>query len=156
MKSIKTIADILQEHSFFEGLTSDELAFVAGCGKNVVFQEGHVIARPSDPANEFYLIREGRVALSIGSVAKQPFVFQTLGPNEIVGLSWLIPPYQWTAFVEAQSKIHAISIDGKCLRQKCENDPKLGFKLMKHLVQVMVKREEAFLLHLLDVYGESQ
>lgn len=153
---MKTIADILNEHSFFEGLSREDLAFVAGCGKNVYFHEGQVIASPGDSANEFYLIREGHVALSVGAPPRKPFIFQTLGVNEIVGLSWLIPPYQWTVSAQAQCMTQAIALDGVCLRHKCENDPRLGFKLMKHLVQILVMRQDANLLHLLDVYGGSQ
>ena len=152
---MKTIADILNEHTFFQGLSPEDLAFIAGCGKNIFFQEGQVIAKPGDPANEFYLIREGSVALFIETHSRKPFIYQTLGPNEILGLAWLIPPYQWAVSAQAQSYIQAISIDGACLRKKCENDPDLGYKLMKHLVQLLVKREETSRLHLLDVYGEK-
>jgi CRP/FNR family transcriptional regulator, cyclic AMP receptor protein len=153
---MKTIADILKEHTFFEGLSPEDLTFIAGCGKNVHFQEGEIIAKPGDPANEFYLIREGNVALSIEAPPRKPFIYQTLGENELVGLAWLIPPYRWTATAKAQSHLRAISIDGACLREKCEKEPSLGFKLMKHLVQVLVKREEASRLHLLDIYGEQK
>ncbi|MBS3905065.1 MAG: cyclic nucleotide-binding domain-containing protein [Simkania sp.] len=153
---MKTIADILREHSFFDGLSPEDLTFVAGCGKNVHFLEGEVIASPGDPANEFYLIREGHVAISLNNPSRKPFILQTLGVNEILGLSWLIPPYQWTVSVRAQCSIRAIAIDGACLRQKCEKDPCLGFKLMKHLVQVMAMREDAIWLHLFDVYGNGK
>ncbi len=150
---MKTIADILKEHSFFKGLPPEDLAFIAGCGKNVHFEEGQMIAKSGAPANEFYLVREGKVALFIENPPKKPFLFQTLGENEILGLSWLIPPYQWTASAQAQKPIRAIAIDGACLRQKCEQNAPLGFKLMKHLVQVMISRENTILLHLLDIYG---
>jgi CRP/FNR family transcriptional regulator, cyclic AMP receptor protein len=153
---MKTIADILNEHSFFQGLSPEDLAFIAGCGKNVAFKEGQVIANPGDPANEFYLIREGHVALSISIPPRKSFLFQTLGPNELVGLSWLIPPYLWTVSAQAVSFTRAIALDGACLRQKCETDPRLGFKLMKHLIQVLVIREDACRLHLLDVYGDHK
>lgn len=150
---MKTIAEILSEHSFFQGLSPEDLAFVAGCGKNVVFEEKKVIARPGEAADEFYLIRHGQVALILEGPSHKPFIFQTIGENEIVGLSWLIPPYRWTVAVKAVETVRAISINGACLREKCENDPALGYKLMKHLAQVLVSHEEALQLHLLDVYG---
>ena len=68
MNAMKTIADILNEHSFFQDLSPEDLAFIAGCGKNVVFQEGQIIASPGDPANEFYLIRKGQCC----SLARNP------------------------------------------------------------------------------------
>ena len=151
---MKTVADILKEHDFFEGLSKEQLDFIGGCGKNVVFKEGASIANIGDSANEFYLIRDGHVALMIEAPPRKPFLFQTLGSNEIVGLSWLIPPYLWTVSAQAVALTQAIAFDGACLRQKCESDPRLGFNLMKHLVKIMVVREDACRLHLLDVYGE--
>lgn len=151
---MKTIADILKNHSFFQELPQEDLTFIAGCGKNVVFEEGQMIADPGDPANHFYLIREGQVALTIAIPPRKPFLFQTLGPNEIVGLSWLIPPYVWTISAQAVSLTKTIEFDGACLRQKCEGDPRLGYELMKHLIKILVMREDAVRLHLLDVYGD--
>src|SRR3990167_8063384 len=149
----KEIVDILAEHSFFHDISPDDLAFIAGCGKNVVFEEKEVIAKFGDPADEFYLIRHGLAALMIEIPSHMPFIYQTLGENEILGLSWLIPPYQWTVTVQAVQPVRAIAIDGACLREKCEKNPAFGFKLMKHLVQVLVTREEGVRLHLLDIYG---
>lgn len=150
---MKTISETLSEHSFFRDLSSEDLAFVSGCGKNVIFHEKDAIANPGDSADEFYLIREGRVVISIETPPRKPFVFQTLGENEILGLAWLIPPYQWTVSAHAVQRTRAIAINGACLRDKCEQDPRLGFKLMKHLVNELVKREDALRLHLMDVYS---
>ena len=153
---MKTIADILKEHSFFGGLTETDLDFIAGCGKNVVFKEGQIIAHAGDLANEFYLIREGHVGLTLTVPPRKPFLFQTLGQSDIVGLSWLIPPYVWTVSAHATTLTRAIAFDGACLRQKCETDPRLGYNLMKHLIKIMVIREDACRLHLLDVYGSHE
>lgn len=151
---MKTIADILREHSFFQDLSQEDLEFIAGCGKNVVFREGEVIASHGDPADLFYLIRVGQVSLILDNPPHTPFLFQTLGANEILGLSWLIPPYLWTAKAEATAETRAIAFDGSCIRKKCEKEFRLGYLLMKHLVSVLVKREDAIRLHLLDVYGK--
>ena len=154
MKQIKTIADIIQEHSFFHNLSKEQIQFIAGCGKNVVFQEGEIIAKPGEKADTFYLIREGGIALMIEAPPRKSFLFQTLGPGELAGLSWLIPPYLWTVTAKAVTTTHAISIDGACLRQKCDQDPKLGYLLLQHIIKILVSREDACRLHLLDVYGD--
>lgn len=151
---MRTIADILKEHTFFQDLSDEDLTFIAGCGKNIVFKEGEMIANSGDSADLFYLIREGRVSLILHTPPQKPFVFQTLGHNEILGLSWLVPPYRWTVTAKASKKIRAIAFDGKCIREKCEKEPRLGFLLMKHLVSVLIQREEAAMLHVLDVFGK--
>lgn len=151
---MKTIADSLTEHEFFKDLSQDDLTFIAGCGKRVAFHEGDVIAKPGEPADLFYLITHGQVSLLIDHTPRKPFLFQTLGPDEIVGLSWLIPPYRWTVTAIASLLTRAIAFDGACIREKCEKEPRLGFLLMKHLVSILVKRDEGAMLHILDVYGK--
>lgn len=150
---MKKIAEILSEHSFFQELSQDQMTFIAGCGKNVVFEEKQIIANLGDAADEFYLIRQGQAALILEVPPHRPFIYQTISENEILGLNWLIPPYRWTVTVQAIQTLKAIAINGACLREKCEKDPALGFKLMKHLVEVLAHREEEARLHLLDVYG---
>lgn len=150
---MKNLHEILTEHAFFRGLTPQDLAFIAGCASNVVFKEKQSIAHYGDRADEFFLIREGLASVSLESPPRKPFVFYTLGSNEILGLSSFIPPYQWTTAAHAVEKTHAFRINAACLREKCEKDPRMGFMLMKNLVQVLVQREEAACLHLLDVYG---
>lgn len=150
---MKKIVDILGDHSFFQELSKEHMAYIAGCGKNVVFEENKIIAKPGDAADEFYLIRHGQAALFLDIPPHQPFIYQTLCENEILGLNWLIPPYRWTVTARAIKTLKAIAINGACLRKKCEEDPTLGFKLMKHLVQMLANREEQARLHLLDIYG---
>lgn len=152
---MKNIVDILTEHSFFRGLPAEDIAFIAGCAKNVVFREQQMIAHQGAPADEFYLIREGQVSITLEIPPQRTFVFRTLGPNEILGFSWLVPPYQWPFTAYATTLTHAIAIHGTCLREKCENNPHLGFELMKRLVHVLVKGEDASRLQLLDVYGKN-
>jgi CRP/FNR family transcriptional regulator, cyclic AMP receptor protein len=148
-----TMSDLISEHPFFHDLSQDQVEFIASCGKNVIFKEGEQIARHGDHADTFYLIREGHVSLSLEIPPAKPFTYLTLSKGDILGLSWLIPPYRWTAAANAIETTHAIALDGACLRNKCEEDTRLGYKLMKQLVKILVKREEAARLHLLDVYS---
>lgn len=152
---MKHIVEILKEHSFFHGLPAEDIAFIAGCAKNIVFKEEQVIARQGEYADQFYLIREGRVAIAMEIPPQRTFIFRTLGPNDILGFSWLVPPYQWTFTAYAKKITHAIAIHGDCLREKCEKDPRLGFELMKRLVHFLVTGEDASRLQLLDIYGEK-
>jgi CRP/FNR family cyclic AMP-dependent transcriptional regulator len=152
---MKNINNIIKEHVFFQELSEDDIAFIAGCGKNVVFKAQERIAKGGDSAEMLYLIRHGTVALVQEGPGGKSYVFQMLGGNEIVGLACLIPPYRWIVSAVAKETTRAIAIDGACLRDRCEKDPRLGYKLMKHLVQVLIAREEEIHLHLMDIYGKK-
>jgi CRP/FNR family transcriptional regulator, cyclic AMP receptor protein len=149
----QTLEPILAEHPFFQELAAEDLQLIAGCATNVVFKAGEVIGREGEPANQFFLLREGKVALEIYVPERGQVVLQTLGAGELVGWSWLIPPYQWRFDVRAVEFVHAFALDGACLRGKCEANPRLGYELLKRVAQVFTDRLLATRLQLLDVYG---
>jgi CRP-like cAMP-binding protein len=80
---------------------------------------------------------------------------QTVGPGELLGWSWLMPPYRWHFDARALEQTRALSFDGTCIRNKCETDHRLGYELMKRLAYVFTQRLEASRLQLLDVYGRG-
>jgi len=150
---MKGLEDILREHSFFAGFAPEYSALVAGCARNHRFDAGNYLFREGAPANEFFLIRHGTVALEIVAPGQAPIVFATIGEGEIVGAAWLVPPYRWTFDARAVELVRAIGIDAACLRGKCEADHDLGYEMMKRFVPVVVKQLQATQLQILDVYG---
>lgn len=151
-----SLEPIVRKHAFFAGLGDNDVHLITGCAKNVRFDSGAVIARQGQPANEFYLIREGRVAIGFPAPQGGGVTIQTLDEDDIVGWSWLMPPYEWQFDVTAARPVRALAIDGKCLRAKCEQDPRLGYELMKRLSHTMVDRLQAAQLQLLDLYGNRR
>jgi CRP/FNR family transcriptional regulator, cyclic AMP receptor protein len=151
---MKGIDEILAEHPFFSGFTKDESELVAGCARNHRFDAGDYLFHEGDPADEFFLIRHGRVALEITAPGQAPIVFSTLGEGEIVGASWLVPPYRSMFDARAMELTRAIGIDAACLRGKFEADHDLGYDMMKRFLPILVKRLHATRLQILDVYGK--
>jgi CRP/FNR family transcriptional regulator, cyclic AMP receptor protein len=78
---------------------------------------------------------------------------QTLGVGEVLGWSWLFPPYRWLFDARTIELTRAIALDGKCLRAKCDEDHHLGYEMVKRFAQVIIERLQASRLQLLDVYG---
>jgi len=146
---------ILKEHPFFAAFEPEHTKLLAGCAQNHRFAAGQYLFREGEPANEFFLIRHGKVALEIAAPGKPPIVFETLGDGEIAGASWLVPPYRWMFDVRAVVLTRAIGIDAECLRGKCDADHNLGYEMMKRFLSVLVKRLDATRLQILDVYGRS-
>ncbi len=144
---------IVREHPFFTGLEEEFCALVCGCAKNVRFEAGQHLFHEGEPADQFYLLRHGRVALQLMAPGRGAVTFETLGPGEIVGVSWLIPPYRRTYDAKALELVRAISMDANCLRQKSEANHDLGYDLMKRFMPVLIQRLQATQLQILDLYG---
>ncbi len=144
---------IVREHPFFAGLGEEAGKLVSGCAKNVRFEPGQYLFHEGDPADQFYLLRHGRAALELSAPGRGTVLFQTLGEGEVVGVSWLIPPYRWTYDAKALTLIRAIAMDAACLRRKCEEDHDLGYDMMKRFMPVLIQRLQATRMQILDVYG---
>ena len=153
---METLERILSEHPFFKGLEEPYLQLLVGCASNVRFNAGEVVFREGEQANQFYLIRQGKVAVETFAPSRGPIIVQTLGEGEVLGWSWLVAPYRWRFDGRAVELTRAIALDGECLRGKCEEDHNLGYELMKRVSHVMEKLVEATRLQLLDVYGGSR
>jgi CRP-like cAMP-binding protein len=150
---METLEGILAEHPFFSGLDPRYLQLAVGCASNVRFNAGEFIFREGEEANYFYLVREGKVALEAFAPSRGSLTIQTLEDGEILGWSWLIPPYHWRFDARAVEMTRAIALDGKCLRAKCEEDHDLGYELLKRFAAILGQRLDATRFQLLDIYG---
>ena len=150
---METLERIIAEHRFFEGLESYYTTLLTGCAANARFAAGSYIFREGEEANQFYLIRSGKVALEIFAPQRKPIAVETLAEGDVLGWSWLFPPYRWKFHAHAVTDARAISFDGKCLRGKCEQNHDLGYEVLKRFAQVVAQRLDATRLQLLDVYA---
>ncbi len=153
---LQSLEPLLRGHRFFAGLTADQLALLTGCATTAVFPAGAYLFREGEPAETFYLIRGGTVALEIAAPGRGAFVVQTLGEGDVAGFSWLLEPHTWEFDGRAGQRVVAVRMDGTCLRAKCDADPALGYELMRRFAALAVNRLQATRLQLLDVYGHAQ
>ncbi len=156
MAEIEGLDRLLKEHPFFQGMEPTVCTIIAGCAANERFNAGDYIFREGEPADKFYLLRHGNVALEIHAPGREPIIVETLQAGDILGWSWLVPPFKWRADARAIQLVRAISLDAKCLREKYESNHDLGYELFKRFVPVMARRMEAGRLQIIDVYGKSR
>ncbi len=148
---MQTLEPFLAEHPFFKGLKPEYLKLVTGCASNVRFEAGTYIFREGEEASQFYLIRQGKVALEIFAAQHGPITIETIEGGEVLGWSWIFPPYRWHFSGRVFEPTRAIALDGKCLRAKGEADHDLGYELMKRVAQIMMERLQATRIRLLDI-----
>src|SRR5215204_2751299 len=128
---MRALDALLSDVPLFEGLNAEELELLAGCASNIRFRESDLLFREGDPADTFYVVRHGTVALETFVPQLGGVNIQTVEAGEVVGWSWLFEPYRWHLDARALTTVRATAFDAACLRQKCEDDPALGYDLMK-------------------------
>ena len=135
-----SIEQELAGFAFFEGLDPEYLHFLAGRAKRRRFDAAHVLHRHSDPATSFYVVCKGRISIEVPAIQGPALQLQDLGPGEMLGWSWLIPPYRWSFLIRAEQDAEVLEFDGQAVLAKCEADPKFGYEILKRFSGLMSER----------------
>lgn len=151
---METLEPILSQHPFLRGLDAATIALIVGCASNVRYNADQALFEEGDSAAQVFIVRSGKVAIEMNVPGRGAVTIQTVGEGDILGWSWLIPPYEWHFTARATELTRAIALDATCLRSKCEQDARLGYELMKRFAGILEDRIESMRLQLLDIYSE--
>ena len=120
----RSLDRLLADAPFFAGIGPAGLQVVAGCAGNVHFGAGEVLFREGDPADLFYVIRHGSIAVETFVPTRGSVTIETVDAGEVIGWSWLFPPYRWHFDCRALTPVRATAFDGACLRQQALERPR--------------------------------
>jgi CRP/FNR family transcriptional regulator, cyclic AMP receptor protein len=150
---VEPMATRIALHPFLAGMNPTQLALLTDCAIPVQFKKGQTILREGDLANRFYLIESGKVVLESGEGFGEPVVIETIGAGDLLGWSWMFPPYVWHFTARAAEPTEAIFFYGTILRESCERDHSLGYELFKRMTPVMMKRLQSARHKMLSVHA---
>lgn len=134
---------IISEHSFLRSLPPAYLSILTDCAQSREFAAGEIIFREGEIADRLYLVEKGRIVLESHSTPSACLVVQELVADDVLGWSWLFPPYVWHFQARAVEPTRAIAFNGAHLLVACERNHEFGFDLMKRLAQVLIQRLQA-------------
>lgn len=154
MVAIEGLGRLLAEHPFFTDMQPDIRDIVVGCCANAHYRPGEFLFKEGGKADHFYLIRQGTVGVEVHVPGRPGVVVETIGEGDIIGWSWLVPPYTWSFDARAMDQVRAITIDGACLRTKLEANHELGYELYKRFIPIMGRRIAEARLRIVELTTE--
>jgi CRP/FNR family cyclic AMP-dependent transcriptional regulator len=140
---IEVTAESLAGHPFLHRMSRDHLAVLAGTARDITFPARYRLFEDGGSAARFWLIQSGHVALDLHIPGQGRMKIDTLGMGELLGWSWLFPPYRWAFGAVAAHRVEAFEFDARAVRACCQADPVLGYDLTQRLAQVLAKRLQA-------------
>lgn len=138
--------------SLLEGMSADGLEFLESVAQEVMFPKGALIFDEDEEANAFYLIGTGKVGLEVTIPAQEPVLLETLGPGELLGVSWLVPPHRWNWRARALAASDILAFDAESVRLQCGRDLDLALHVYKTVAEESIRRLHATRVRLLDLY----
>lgn len=134
-------------------LTSTELDLFEALSREITAPDGAILFEEGADADSFYVIAQGKVALELASAGRSPMIIQTLGPGDLVGLSWLLPPHRWNWRARVVGESRLIVFDAVEVRRHCEENRDLALDVYQVLAAEMADRLHSTRLRLLDLYS---
>jgi CRP-like cAMP-binding protein len=148
----RVTATALTAHRFLHGLPCEQVAKLVPAASLVNLPPGRRLFEDGGSAANFWLIRSGSVALDLHIPRSGAVVIETLGMGDVLGWSWLLPPYVWTLGAVTVQPTEAFQFDGRAVRALCDADPDLGYQLTRRFLTVAAERLTATRTRLLDRY----
>ena len=147
------IEPLLRSHRFLKGLDPEHLLTLAASASRALVAPGEFLCREGQPARATYLVRSGRIVLEIDAPPRGAVQVEDVGPDEVIGWSWLLAPYRWHFDARAVEPSEVLVLDGERLRAACDADHHLGYELEKRFLYLVTQRLERLRMQLLDVYA---
>ncbi|WP_328390257.1 cyclic nucleotide-binding domain-containing protein [Streptomyces sp. NBC_00400] len=139
--------------SLLNGLPADGRECLMRFAQEVSFPAGARIFEERGLADRFWIIRTGSVNLDIQVASGRSVVVDMLSHDDLVGWSWVVPPYTWRMGAEAFTPVRAYEFDATAVRALCEADPVLGLAVTRRVLDVVARRLQATRLRLVDMCG---
>ena len=152
---MKTLNEVITQHVFFHGMKPEHLAVLTNGAKGAELKAGNLLFLEGRPANQFFLIESGQIALEMHEPAGKTLLVQTLGAGDVLGWSWLFPPFAWHLQARVLEPTNVIVLSGAHLLITAESDHEFGYELMKRVAQVVISRLQATRKQLLALQTES-
>jgi CRP-like cAMP-binding protein len=149
---VLSVYDIIQEHAFFSGMPAYQLQLIIKYASPMQFEAGEIVFRSGTEADRFYLVGPGKILMEMLSPGQGCAPIQIIGEGEVLGWSWLFPPYRWPFDARTLTKTQTVSVNGLYLRNICASDHELGYELTRRFACLIAQRLQAQLLALHNSY----
>lgn len=147
------IEDVLANHKFLAGMDDRLIKILASCASMRQFYPEQYIFRQGEKAEHFYLVRSGQIDVEAFSASGGPVILQTLKDGDVLGWSWLVPPYEWRFDARVVRATEVVSLDARDLHGIFATNHELAYELLRRFLVVVAERLEAERLQMVSVYG---
>ncbi len=147
------VVEAVRQHPFFHGFDPAFVHELCRGARDAEFAPEELLAKEGALAEVFYVVLEGKIALEIGAADNPHLTVQTVGPGEVLGWSWLVPPHRWRFDARAVKPVRAAALDAEVLRRTLAGHPSWGYQFLIRFMPVLAERLENTRIQLLDIHA---
>ena len=128
--------DRLRKVDILEGLSEEELQSIAHYIEEENVDAGVTLCEEGRDADRLYVLEQGRVSISF----KNGGQYEIDTPGKVVGWSFLVPPFLYTASAVAKTASRVLVIKSPDFYYTIHKEPKMAMKVLNNLAQVIASR----------------
>ncbi|NUQ64209.1 MAG: cyclic nucleotide-binding domain-containing protein [Pirellulales bacterium] len=134
--------EVLRRYPYFATVSDESLKAVAQIADEGTVPAGTQMFSEGDTADALNIIIKGEVEIQyiLGSGDRR--TVDTLVDGDILGWSALIEPYKYTAVCTTKKDTRLVAIHAQKLRDLCDRDPLLGYRLTNQIAKLLAHRLE--------------
>lgn len=137
-------------------LADEHLDVLASAATYEAVDEGHLLTAGGEPADRFYVVRQGRFFVELPGAGQGRVLIDSAGPQQIIGWSWLSPPYRWHFDTRASEAGEVVAVDAESTRRAMDADHDFGYSVLQCFSALAIDRLVHTRLRLLDLYAVPQ
>jgi CRP/FNR family transcriptional regulator, cyclic AMP receptor protein len=134
--------ELLRRYPYFGGVSEDALKEVAMISDEVTAAAGTTLFSEDDKADFLYIVTDGEIDLQNMLGSGELRTVDTVVAGDLVVWSALVEPYRCTATGTVRKDARLIAVDGQKLRQLCETDRDLGYRMLVSVTKLLATRLE--------------
>jgi CRP/FNR family transcriptional regulator, cyclic AMP receptor protein len=134
--------ELLRRYPYFGGVSEDALKEVAMISDEVTAAAGTTLFNEDDKADFLYIVTDGEIDLQNMLGSGELRTVDTVVPGDLVVWSALVEPYRCTATGTVRKDARLIAVNGQKLRQLCETDRDLGYRMLVSVTKLLATRLE--------------
>ena len=132
--------EVLRSFPYFAGVSAESLKAVAAIADEHAVKAGQALFREGDTAKCLHVVKKGQIDIIYHLPDGEERVVDTVVGGEIMGWSALVEPHENTATGVAREDGLIVCIEAAGIRRLCEQDPALGYRLLKQIAKVLASR----------------
>jgi CRP/FNR family cyclic AMP-dependent transcriptional regulator len=133
-------SDELRQFKIFAELDEADFEPIGRIAHVRAFETGEKLTTEGAPADQLYLFLKGKAAVKVRSPEGQQVLIDELGPGELLGWGAVVEPHVYTASAWTSKPSEVIVVNGKRLRELCEEDKRMGYRVARGVGEVISRR----------------
>ena len=128
--------DQLRKVDILEGLLEEELRIISRYFEEENVDAGITLCEEGKEAERLFVLEQGKVSIH----SKKGGLYEIDTPGKVVGWSFLVPPFLYTASVVTMMPSKVFVIKSPDFYYTIHKEPKMAMKVLNNLAQVIASR----------------